>query len=533
MKRRTFLNFLGRATVGSAAVYAGLPMFNFGCKPTKRPIAKSISSIQPTQADDIVLAEGLNYDVLIKWDDPISETDRFGFNNDFIAFRPLDVSTPNDGIMWVNHEYTNSLFVSGYDKKKEKTLEQVEKEAYSVGGSIMRIRKEGAKWKVVLNDPINKRITAKTMMDVAWPEPILGSTKIMGTLANCSGGITPWGNFLSCEENYDTFYGETEYSNGKPKHRKGRRGWEKYLNNPPEHYGWVVEVNPLTGDCKKLIALGRMEHESSTVFEAPDGRLVVYTGDDKENECLYKFISDSPGSLDTGTLYVANFNEGKWISVDIDDHQILKENFKNQTEVLIKTREAAKLLGGTELDRPEDIDIDPLTGDVFVTLTNNFEKLNAHGSIIKIIEGSADKTALTFRHETFLTGGKESGFSCPDNMAFDGNGNLWFTSDITGRLINTGPYKAFKNNGLFLVPVSGPDKGMVIQVASAPNDAEFTGPWFSPDGSTLFLSVQHPGELSKSSEKLSSNWPGGGNSIPQPAVITLQGPLLDAVSKLS
>jgi secreted PhoX family phosphatase len=191
------------------------------------------------------------------------------------------------------------------------------------------------------------------------------------------------------------------------------------------------------------------------------------------------------------------------------------------------------MVGGTLLDRPEDIDIDPLTGDVYVTLTNNLPKGNVHGSIMKILEDSKDKTSLTFNYDTFLDGGNETGFSCPDNMAFDANGNFWFTSDISGSLINRGPYVPFGNNGLFFVPVTGPDKGQVIQVASAPRDAEFTGPWFSPDGATLFLSVQHPGERSKSLTDLSSNWPNKEGEMPQPAVITLQGPLLDAVSKIS
>ncbi|MBT8196330.1 MAG: DUF839 domain-containing protein, partial [Bacteroidia bacterium] len=516
-----------------AAVYAGLPMFGSSCKPAKRPIPISIKNVQPTLEDDLVLAEGLNYDILIKWKDAISETDQFGFNNDFVAYCPFDKSNPDDGILFVNHESPKPLFVSEYDGKSDKTKEQVEKEMYSVGASVIRVKKENGKWAIVNNDPINKRISAKTMIDIAWPEPIMGSTKMMGTLGNCSGGVTPWGNFLTCEENYDNYYGETTYEDGERKLHESHYGWEKYVDNPPEHYGWVVEVNPHTGDCKKLIGLGRMAHECSTVFEAADKRLVVYTGDDSMDECLYKFISDEPGSLDKGKLYVANLEDGKWESMQIEEQKILQDNFKSQTEVLIRTREAARLVGGTLLDRPEDIDIDPLTGDVYMTLTNNIPKGNMHGSIIKILEDNRDKTSLTFKHETFLAGGKENGFSCPDNMAFDANGNFWFTSDISGSVINKGPYIPFGNNGLYLVPVSGPDKGQIIQVASAPKDAEFTGPWFSPDGSTMFLSVQHPGERSKSLDDLTSNWPNKKGEIPQPSVITLQGPLLDAVSKIS
>ena len=114
-------------------------------------------------------------------------------------------------------------------------------------------------------------------------------------------------------------------------------------------------------------------------------------------------------------------------------------------------------------------------------------------------------------------------------MAFDTAGNLWFTSDMSGTAMNKAPYKEFKNNGLFLVPRTGPKAGTVMQVASAPSDAEMTGPSFSPDGKTLFLSIQHPGECSKNLEELTSHWPDGGNSIPRSAVVTISGKTLEAI----
>ena len=117
-----------------------------------------------------------------------------------------------------------------------------------------------------------------------------------------------------------------------------------------------------------------------------------------------------------------------------------------------------------------------------VSLTNNTTVKNYYGSILKIVEDNNDHAALTFQSDTYLAGGEETGFACPDNMAFDLAGNLWFTSDISGSKMNKEPYKAFKNNGLFLVPRSGDQAGQVIQMASAPADAELTGPWFAPDG---------------------------------------------------
>ena len=281
-----------------------------------------------------------------------------------------------------------------------------------------------------------------------------------------------------------------------------------------------------------MIALGRCAHECATVHETKDGRLVVYSGDDSNDECLYKFISDEPENLRDGKLYVANTEKGEWISLVFEEQAILQANFKNQTEVLIRLREAAKLVGGTPLNRPEDIEIDPLTGDVLIALTNNKPKGDYLGQILKIEEtDNKDKTSLTFKASTFLAGGEETGFACPDNMAFDTVGNLWFTSDISGSAIGKAPYQSFGNNGLFMVPSWGENKGNVLQIASAPVDAEFTGPFFAPDGETLFLSVQHPGERSKSLNTLTSNWPHGPGELPKPSVVCISGKALQELIK--
>jgi secreted PhoX family phosphatase len=158
-------------------------------------------------------------------------------------------------------------------------------------------------------------------------------------------------------------------------------------------------------------------------------------------------------------------------------------------------------------------------------LTNNIPKADFVGSILKIEEESSDKTGKSFKSDTFLAGGPEMGFACPDNMAFDPKGNLWFTSDMSGSMMNKNEhYKAFGNNGLF---VFNAKEDVVVQVASAPMDAEFTGPFFSPDGKSLFLSIQHPGETSKSLDSLTSHWPDGGSAIPRSAVIIISGPVLD------
>lgn len=550
--RRKFISFLGKASIGTAII----PPFIQGCGNIAKPNAKSltdnkialevlkdlkIQGISPSDVDDLLLAPHLDYHVIVRWGDKLTADDNFGFNNDFTCFIPLDENDPSDGLLWVNHEYVNPLFVSGFNRWQyenphdHRTQEQVDKEMYNVGGSIVRIKQIEGKWSVIPNDPYNRRITAKTPIQLNWDFPIMGETKAIGTHSNCSGGITPWNTFLTCEENYDSFYGETVYDdNGKPSHRDSSQGWEKFYDYPPEHYGWVVEVDPKTGKAQKHIAIGRYAHECCTLYELPDKRIVAYSGDDKNNEHLYKFVSSKPGSLKEGTLYVADTENGKWLALDWQSQPKLKEKFKDQTEVLIRTREAAKILGATALNRPEDIEIDPITGNVFVSLTNNYKKEDFHGSIMKIEETNGDYDALTFKASTFMAGGEEGGFSCPDNLAFDLAGNLWFTSDMSGSKMNKedGPYMAFKNNSLFVIPRYGKDEGKVIRMASAPNDAELTGPWFSPDGKTLFLSVQHPGEQTKDLGKPTSLWPFDEDGIPKPAVVGITGDLITKMNRL-
>ena len=547
--RRKFISFMGKAGLGSVAI----PQFIVRCGSTTTPplsfntLSKDrlrllkkvvLEGLLPSDKDDLLLANGLDYHTIVKWGDKISDKDSFGFNNDFTCFIPFDDRNPKDGLLWVNHEYVNSLFVSDYDNNtsQERTIGQVDKEMYNVGGSIVRIKEVNGRWNVIENDPHNRRITAATPIQLNWDSPIKGKTTVIGTHSNCSGGITPWKTFLTCEENYDQFFGETEYDeNDVAYHRPSDQGWEKFYEYPPEHYGWVVEVNPKDGSAQKHIALGRFAHECCTLYALEDNRVVAYSGDDKNSEHLYKFISSKPNSLKEGTLYVADTINGKWLPLDWENQAVLKNKFKNQTEVLIRARAAAKLLGATELNRPEDIEIDPVTGNIFVSLTNNKDKNDFHGSILKIEETDGAFDALTFKSSTYKAGGEENGFSCPDNLAFDLSGNLWMTSDMSGSAMNkeNGPYMTFKNNSLFVIPRYGEDAGKVIRVASAPKDAELTGPWFSPDGKTLFLSVQHPGEQTKELDFPSSTWPFDEDNIPKPAVVGITGDLIEKMNALN
>lgn len=487
-----------------------------------------VPHIKQSSADELVLAEGLKYRVLVSWGQVInSRGERFGFNNDYLAFFPLD-NLSDEGLLWVNHEELVQGYFDTPSDPASKSLADVRREMTEVGGSILRIRKTGVDWEMVQDDHYNRRLDANTQIQFASARPILGRTSATGTFANCSGGITPWHTVLSCEENYHFFTGEVALGSGRRRFIKtGLLGWERYLDLPPEHYGWVVEVDPFTGAAQKLTALGRFAHESATAVQARDGRCVVYSGDDKVDECIYKFIADAPGSLEQGTLYVADTGNGRWLPLVLGGDKRLDGLFFDQTDLLIRTREAARIVGGTPQDRPEDIEYDRNSGAVYISLTKNLRRGRPFGSILKITERDSDPLALEFTANTFITGGSVSGIACPDNLAFDPRGNLWIANDISSFELNRFPYTGFANNGLYFVPMSGPHAGGIFQVASAPAGSELTGMTFSADGRTLFMSVQHPGENSRNVEQLTSHWPDGGSSRPRPSVVTIQGLLLD------
>ena len=525
--RREFLSFMGR-TAGATAV--ALPVIS--CTgPARDPASAGIAAVAPGTDDEVVLADGLGYDVLVSWQDPINgKGERFGFNNDYTAFFPID-GNPHDGLLWVNHEEVLSGYFASPRDPAEKSREDVEREVLEVGGSIVRISRQDGRWRLIPDERFNRRITGSTPIPMISEEPVAGSREAAGTVGNCAGGVTPWQTLLTCEENYHFFFGDVSFDTGKRLHIKGSLiGWERYLHNPPEHYGWVVEVDPFTGAANKLTALGRFAHEGATVTLARDGRPVVYMGDDKTDEHIYKFIADEPGSLAQGVLYVADTDQGRWLPLDVARDTRLQQAFGSQTEMLIRTREAAKLVGATPQDRPEDIEIDPQTGAVLISLTKHWNR--PYGSILKLEEQDNDPSAQEFIADTFLAGGPDTGFACPDNLVFDPRGNLWMCTDIASDALYLPPYHPFKNNGLFYIAMSGMRAGMPVQVASAPRGAELTGPTFSPDGRTLFLSVQHPGENSGSTETLNSHWPDGGDALPRPGVITVSGPLLDKLTSV-
>ena len=480
-----------------------------------------------TNSDELTLAQGFSWYPLLRMGDVINaQGDTAGDCCDYLHFMPG--RNAYQAFLWVNHEYVIDTVLYGKPVDgNSKTKAQVDHEMTLVGGSYVELTKERTKdgaerWKVKPNSVNAFRLSAHTPIAMVGPA---GGRTALGTMANCSGGYTPWGNILTAEENFDVFYGTR--ANGF----RSRYGWGKYYKRSELDYGWVVEVDPQTRAARKLTALGRFAHESATVTVAQDKRVVVYMGDDAKGECLYKFISKNKLSGDPrkdadllveGQLYVANLSRSEWISLSPDNPDLGRnKKFSVLKNILTYTREAAQLVGGTRLNRPEDIEVDPETGDVYFTLTNFAEAGDPYGSLNLIREKNGDAASLHFEFETFLKGGLRSGVSCPDNLTFGPQNSLWVCTDMSASAMGKTSLERFDRNSMFRVETDASGSVFARHFLQAPRDAELTGPTFLPDGSGLLLSVQHPGESSFSKKGIgyTSHWPDGGESKPVSTVV--------------
>jgi secreted PhoX family phosphatase len=319
---------------------------------------------------------------------------------------------------------------------------------------------------------------------------------------------------------YPDYYPGPGYRNGAPDFRK---------------YGWICEHDPYdpTFQPRKHTALGRFRHENTAFRHVPGKKFVIYMGDDQNNEAVYKFVSDREfvpgdrahnlGILEAGTLYVARWEPGgKRRFTTLGDVQpttpdagtgtweAIPVTGLSDTRGYLTSQYGARDVAGTENDlhyatnRPEDVEVGP-TGELFIAFTNNTGNTarDAHGAIRRVREHNNDPTALEFTWADYAVGGPQGGgglgFSSPDNLHFDSRENLWVFTDIsTGSLRNsTTPaphYDYHANNAAFMVPTQGPNAGVAFRFANMPIQAEGTGPYFTPDESTLFIDVQHPGE---------------------------------------
>lgn len=565
---------------------------------TFQPIALS-------EEDRVIVSPGYAVTVLIRWGDPIHpdaaafdvkhqtaerQALQFGYNCDWLDFFPLPHHlSPNAlrGLLAVNHEYTNpEIMFLGYVPGSP-TQEQVDVEIAAHGLSIVEVvRLPIGGWRYRLSSDFNRRLTGETEIVITgaaaghdWMKTSYdpAGMRVRGMLNNCAGGKTPWGTILTCEENFHQYFANrdalpdddprkavhTRY--GLPTGASERR-WELYHPrfdlaqepNEPFRFGWVVEIDPYDPHFvpKKRTALGRFRHEGATCVVALDGRVAVYSGDDERFEYLYKFVTAGQydarrreanfGLLDEGTLYVARFHDdgtGEWLPLVFGQGPLTPANgFDSQGDVMLNTRGAADLLGATKMDRPEDIETNPINGKVYCVMTNNTRRTaedvdaanpradNRHGHVIEFIEDNNDHTSQTFTWEIFLLCGDPdnpddgayfAGFdprlvspiSSPDNITFDLRGNLWIATD--GQ-----PSTFGKNDGIYAVPVEGPERGYVRQFLSGVPGGEMASLAFNPNNHALFCSVQHPGEGSTLAAP-SSTWPDG-TTPPRPSVIVVE-----------
>jgi hypothetical protein len=558
------------------------------------------------------VAEGYDADVLLRWGDkvfadspefdpmnqtPESQSKQFGYNNDYVGFIPLD-GADDHGLLVVNHEYTNaelmfpnwaSIGKDGEGKDKvmmgEFTKDIVDIEMAAHGGTVIEIRKENGKWTPVLDGKMNRRLHVGTEMELTGPaaghdrlktDADPSGTKVLGTLNNCAGGVTPWGTWLMAEENFHGYFlgelpeGHREAVNyeryGAP---AGWYNWGTHHDrfdvskepNEPNRFGWVVEVDPMDPDStpKKRTALGRMKHEGAESVLNKDGRVVFYCGDDERFDYVYKFVTAGTYNpddraanmnlLDDGTLYVASFNADgtlDWMPLVQGEGPLTADNgFMNQADVVIEARRAADLLGATKMDRPEDVQPNAMTGKVYCMLTNNTRRKegdenaanpradNAFGHIIEISETDGDFASTKSTWEILLKCGdpsvaevgasfssattKDGWFGMPDNCAIDADGRLWVSTD------GNSAKRTGRTDGLWAVDTEGDARATSKLFFRVPVGAEMCGPLFDPSGETVFLAVQHPGDEGLATyEQPATRWPDFSDDLPvRPAVVAV------------
>lgn len=556
-RRRTFLKGLG----GAAALLPLESILGRLARPQEplSPLAQ-FAPIAATSEDDVVLPSGFTYDVVIQWGDLFTASgQRFGCNNDWIGcFR---LGSDDEALLAVNHEYVSLATTTGnvdlYGDSFRALYHRdpsVLDMKQDVGMSVVRVRRdpESGAWRPVLRDRLNRRIHGLTPCGVDGPAAdLMGTRTLEGTFENCAGQVTPWQTALTCEENIQNRVPEAVDVKGRFK-----RGGQFDL--PGGHYGWVVEVDPFDPRSRpiKHTALGRFRHENAALRAEAGRPVAAYMGDDRIGGHVWKFVTaaayrpgDGTGNrrlLSEGTLHVARFREdgtGQWRplvraapldpSADPNDPmpeipagaRTLGGVYASLGAILMDAYRAANLVGGTPSGRPEDLEVHPADGSVFVAFTSSAHRpglwTNRHGEVWRIVEEAGDVTGQAFRWERFAVGGPPDPelaaqgrvFSQPDNLAIDRRGDLWVACDISAETVNqVDPFSVFKNSGFFRVPVTGPDRGRPAQFASVPCEAEATGPCFAPGEQALFLSVQHPGERfgirrSADGAPRGSNWP--------------------------
>ncbi|MBW3696080.1 PhoX family phosphatase [Vibrio sp. T187] len=573
----------------------------------------NFDSISGSLTDGVVVPNGYTAQVLVPWGTPLNasgnlwqddgsntaedQANALGMHHDGMHFFPISADG-NDGLLVINHEYIDqdALHQNGPTSSNNDRLDidEVRKEINAHGVSVVRITLENDVWKAIDTDPLNRRYTGATTMDISGPLAGHNSlvtkfsqdgTQARGTLNNCGNGYTPWGTYLTCEENWPGYF-VNEGSLTADQERIGvsdtstRYGWDTLAGNNEENddefarfnvteieasasedyrneangHGYIVEIDPYTQDsiAKKRTALGRFRHEGCTFGKLTEGQPVVfYSGHDSQFEYLYKFVSKAnweeadatPDNrlatgdkyMDEGTLYVAKFNEdgsGNWLALTLETEKpgggTLADDFDSIADIIINTAGAADLVEATPMDRPEWCAVDPMTGAIYLTLTNNTRRAedqvdaanpranNKFGHIIRWDEGD---TVTSFDWDIFVFGSpanadseeiNRSGltdlnqFASPDGLAFDGRGILWIQTDngasevtsyTNDQMLAVVPTRLDDANGEDRA-ISESNQAELKRFFVGPNGCEVTGFAISPDYKSVFINIQHP-----------SNWP--------------------------
>ena len=588
-----------------------------GCATLRPRAATTFTRIVASTEDALRIPPGYRAQVLFRWGDPIGAAHlaagapafnedasnsaaeqewQAGMHHDGMHFFPLASHTSQSprGLLAINHEYTDDglLHVGGTE---DWSHTKVAKSQAAHGVSVIEVAVIGGEWRVVRPSTFARRITAITPMRIGGP--VAGSqwvktaadgrgNAVLGTIANCAHGFTPWGTYLTCEENWHGYFNQPNVADAHEKRygiasrKSGYRWWEfdarfDASKNPhePNRFGWVVEIDPFDPDSMpvKRTALGRMKHESAMQSIAQDGRVVFYMGDDEGFEYIYKFVSRDAWNpreraanrnlLDHGILYVARFDAngtGEWLPLVYNEGPLTIANgYTSQADVLVMTRQAADLLGATKMDRPEWIAVHPESKEVYCNLTNNNQRGkpgkpaidaanpradNSFGHIIRWREAGGDAAAREFVWDIFVLAGNgktnahpseanQRGningdlFGSPDGLWFDADARLWIATDISPGSMNKGDYAGIGNNQLLVADVV---TGEMKRFLTGPVGCEIAGIVSTPDGRHLFVNIQHPGETpgersDPNNPTRFSTWPDGARTgRPRSATIVIQ-----------
>lgn len=527
----------------------------------------------PMQASAMpTIAPEYEYSVLIPWREKI---DGSGKSFDYAGFsadnQALSVGIGHDGmhyfgdnkkgLLCINHEYGTTPHIMG--KAVPTSLDEVKLSQAAHGVSVLMIENTKTGWKLAKSAK-NRRIHVNTPMKFSGPaakSDLLvnaAGNPVLGTLNNCANGYTPWGTYLTCEENFNGYFG-TANTAWKANTEQARYGinaagfgydWHKFdarfdlsntsYANEINRFGWVVEIDPENPKSVpvKRTALGRVKHEGATFVEGKDGRAVVYMGDDERFDYVYKFVSKDgwkkmiaagKSPLDEGTLYAAKYLDngtGEWL--ELSPKNPLLAGWK-MDYILVNTRLAADAVGATKMDRPEWIAASP-KGELYVTLTNNTQRgtsgkagvnsanptaVNSNGHIIRWKD--ADKhVGKTFNWEIFVlannvadAGGQM--FGSPDGIWVDPDGRVFVQTD--------GAQPGGNNDQLLVAdPVTREFKRLFTGVKGC----EVTGVATTPDRKTMFVNLQHPGDGSATNSNFPEFFVGASGPVPRDCTIVIK-----------